>query len=265
MPSPKEQDMADNSNSTTPAFGADDTLDEHLAPELVPPPQVERALALPAPAQSQDWMSDAGPWGGMQNFGNCGDCVIASIGHAIQAWTSATSTRYVIPDDEIVGVYSAITGWTPTSPQIATGYGTVFNYWKKNGIGGRTVEHTQRAYPTSPAQIQTSIKQAVDLFGVAFVIIHVPVAAYDGWANRVPWRGNMGDAIAGSHAVPILGYDDNECGLVTWGAAWTMDWAFVAKYLTQLWAVTSPDWIGANGQSPNNQKLSDLDGFLSKW
>jgi hypothetical protein len=248
-----------------PPFGADDSVLSDLLDDLLPPAEPFRHLVLSTPPVSFDLTAGGRPWGMMGNSGNCGDCVVAAAGHLVQAFTAARGAKSVIPDQDIIQVYENLTGWDPTKPSEKLGITRLVNCWKTKGIGGHLLTHASPSNAVKTARAQAKIKSAVFHFGGAYITTYVPTTGWKGWPHVAAWdNGNMG-AIAGLHSVPILGYDDVGCTIVTWGTSWRMSWSFVDAYLHELWAVISPDWVDANTPSPNGTSLADLTAGLGNW
>src|SRR5215469_7565963 len=68
---------------------------------------------LPTPPASFDLTGKVKAWGMMDND-QIGDCTCAAAGHLIMEWTANAGRKVFTPSDQqIVGAYSAITGYNP--------------------------------------------------------------------------------------------------------------------------------------------------------
>lgn len=127
------------------------------------------------------------------------------------------------------------------------------------GVGPQPVFHKILAYVSlqlgwdqaAPiqAQAQLELKQAVQIFGGAFIAIALPNTA----KNKMTWdvEGDPNDAASpamrwswGGHCVFVTGYDSQYVYFVTWGlTSIKMTWAFYYAYINQSFAIVSMDWI----------------------
>src|SRR3954471_16998599 len=71
-------------------------------------PVMARFLSETAPSipDEFDWMSGISDWGMMRND-TVGCCTFAGLGHAIQAMSAATESKYTVPDSTVIQGYSA--------------------------------------------------------------------------------------------------------------------------------------------------------------
>jgi hypothetical protein len=225
------------------------------------------AADLPTPPPSVDYSTKVtGPWGMMDND-SVGDCTCAAAGHLIMEWTANVGAESTPADTDIVGAYSAITGYDPKTGANDNGAveTDVLNYWRKTGIAG----HKIMAYAALEPGNQEHVLDAVDLFGGCYIGVALPVSAQrqDVWA--VPPGGTHGDGAAGSwggHAVPVVAYDRQGPTVITWGAPKRMTWGFWEAYCDEAYAVLSEDFLeqGPNGgvAAPSGFDLSALEQDL---
>ena len=68
----------------------------------------------------------------------------------------------------------------------------------------------------------------------------------------------------GGHAVPILAYDSDTVTCITWGAKKRMTWEFFARYCDESYAALSPDWLNAQGKTPEGLDLTALQSDLNE-
>src|SRR3954471_22504995 len=92
----------------------------------------------PAAPDAMDWFSGITDWGNMRND-ELGCCTCSALGHALQAWSAATGSKYTVPDETVVSAYSAIAGYDPQTGANDDGAVEidVLNWFRKNGFGGK--------------------------------------------------------------------------------------------------------------------------------
>ena len=66
----------------------------------------------------------------------------------------------------------------------------------------------------------------------------------------------------GGHAVPVLAYDSDTLTCITWGAKKRMTWEFFSRYCDESYAPLSPDWLNAEGKTPEGLNLAALQADL---
>jgi hypothetical protein len=177
----------------------------------------------------------------MMDNDKIGDCAIATVGHLIQLYTSYTKkTPIVMNDEEIIHMYSAVSGYNPNNPASDQGcvISSVLNYWINNGvqIGGY------------------SDKISLLWFGGVYIGINMPLAwqSADSWTLPSNTHGNNAPGSWGGHAVPIVAYDHTGVTVITWGEKMVMTWDALAVYCDEAWAVISADFINQQGLTPAN-------------
>lgn len=213
--------------------------------------------SLPSPPASVDWYSKVKSW---PMYGNdqVGDCTCAAVGHLLQGWTAySTGTAFTVADSYVLGLYEDVTGYTPNDPSTDQGayIQDVLGYWRKNGVAG----HKITAYASVKVSNMTLIKQAIDLFGAVDIGFNFPASAMTQFQQGKPWSVVSGAKIEGGHCVTVVGYKANgNLVCVTWGAIQEMSPAFWTKYVDEAWAIITPDWFDANGNTPLGINLYGL-------
>ncbi|MFF7335462.1 hypothetical protein [Streptomyces sp. NPDC008150] len=198
-----------------------------------------------APPASCDWQSDTITW---PMYGNdqVGDCTCAGVGHMVNQLTFyGTGTEIQPTDDSVLGMYSAITGYTPSDPSTDTGAycQDVLAYWRKTGIEG----HKIAAYASLDVSNLTEIKQAIAAFGTVYVGLTFPDSAMDQFNAGETWDVVHGARNEGGHCVIVGAYGNRKFGLVTWGAETEMTEAFWKKYVDEAWVVLDADGLNRAG------------------
>jgi hypothetical protein len=205
---------------------------------------------------------------GMMKNDTLGDCTCAAIGHLIQTWTSQTTSEAIIPDAQIVELYEHACGYDPTDPDSDQGGVEidVLNYWRKNPVDGPNGPHSLDAFAAVARRHHADVKDAVWLFGGAYIGVALPLSAQSQKVWDVPSGGPAGDGAPGSwggHAVPVIAYDGSGLTCITWGALKRMTWAFWDTYCDEAYACLSRDWAAARAPSGFDWAAldADLGGF----
>ena len=146
--------------------------------------------ALPSAPVSVDWSAGVKSWGVMRND-VLGDCTCAAVGHAIQVWTKNTEQEQTLPDEAVVSLYSAVSGFTPDNPSSDQGAveTEVLNYWLRHKVEG----HTLSAFAALQPRDIRDVKDAIWLFGGVYIGLALPISAQaqDVWV--VPAAGLSGN------------------------------------------------------------------------
>lgn len=200
---------------------------------------------LAAPPASCDWQSDSITW---PMYGNdqWGDCTCAEIGHQVNQLTFYGSGTEVQPTDaDVLGVYSAVTGFNPKKPSTDQGayIQDVLAYWRRTGIAG----HKIVAYGSVDVGNLVEVKQAIALFGSINIGINFPDSAMDQFNAGEVWDVVKGARVEGGHCVMAGAYGNGRIGVVTWGAETEMTEAFWKKYVDEAWVVLDEDGLTRAG------------------
>lgn len=217
--------------------------------------------ALSPPPPSAFYQGKVSSWPMYLND-QLGDCVIAAAGHMIEQWTEYAGAGYLPTDDQMLTAYEQIGGYVAGDPSTDNGCSmlTALNTWRQTGIAG----HKIIAYVSLRVGNLEELRQAVVLFGNAFVGIQLPLTAQ----NQSQWEvvSATGDGAPGSwggHCVPIVGYDPNLNSCVSWGSLLNMTKAFYEAYSDEAYAVLSQGWIENNSKSPSGFDVAQLQAALA--
>jgi hypothetical protein len=222
----------------------------------------------PAPAASPDWVSvvmrqSPTGWTMMAND-TVGDCTCADCGHQEMIRTANVGTIWIPSTQDVLNLYSAITGYNPNDPSTDQGADllTVIQYLTQTGWNGRTLDGSANLDPTQ----LNEIRWAVCLFGASRLGINLPQSAMDAFDAGQPWGVADDVQPAGGHDVPMVKYDaDGTFWVVTWGQlqAVTQDFMFAAypdgtPYVEEAHVELAFDWVNAAGTAPSNLNLAQL-------
>ena len=234
-----------------------------------------RAFAAlgPAPASSPDWVSavmQQSPqgWGIMGND-MYGDCTCADSGHQEMLRTANAGTIWIPTTEDVLNLYSAITGFNPANPDSDQGADelSVIQYLTQTGFNGRKLSGSANLDPTQLEQL----RWAVCIFGASRLGVNLPQSAMDAFDAGQPWDVTDDTAPAGGHDVPIVKYDaDGTWWVVTWGKLWPVTQDFLlacypdgTPYVEEAHAELAFDWVSEAGASPGKLDLSQLQSDLN--
>jgi hypothetical protein len=199
------------------------------------------------------------PWG-MDANDTVGDCTIACIAHMIMLATVHTGPMVVPTAEEVLAVYSAVTGYDPNDPSTDQGanIADVLNYWKNTGITVGGVVHKIAAWAQIDQSNLTEVEQALWLFGGVDLGIEVYQSMMDQFQGKNAWDNPMGEDLGG-HSVPIFGYGSEGCTCVTWGALQQMGWPCFQQICSEAYVVITEDWINQlSGKTYDGFDLAQL-------
>lgn len=223
---------------------------------------------LPAPPVRAGHYSLVSDWQGMMGNDQWGDCVCAEAGHGTIYYNQESGKLVKISTDNILSMYSAVTGFNPNDP--STDQGTdmqqAASYRRKTGIvdssGNRHKILAYLALDVPANKIQ--IKQAIYYFGGIGFGFQFPASAMSQFNAGKNWTVVSGSPIEGGHDVWVCGYDSRYVYLVTWGKLIKASWGFVTHYLDEALAYVSSESLLNNVSLEGfnqTQLLSDLNNL----
>jgi hypothetical protein len=222
------------------------------------------ATSLPAPPAEVNWTRGISNYGMMLND-NLGNCTIAACGHAVQTWTADASSEVTLPDWVIQFYYQTWCGYNPTDPSTDQGgvEVDVLNNWRKYGFGLRSNHQGARklyAYADPDPVNIIHVKQAIALLGGVYIGIELPLTAQSQavWDSVQTSDGEDAPGSWGGHAVWVVGYNVVGPVCITWGALKQLTWAFWLKYVDEVHALLSYDFIQQSTFSPSGFNLTAL-------
>lgn len=195
---------------------------------------------IPAPPASV--AAPAVPSWGMFLNDTYGDCTVAGVAHAIEAWNVEVNERDPIPtDEETKAAYFALTGGADSGCVEAD----VLKTWHNEGLFG----HKIAGYAPVGVHDLTGFHQAVAFYGGAYLGVALPASAQEQFAYQEEWDVVPGSPIEGGHCILAVGYDQHSVQCVTWGSVVNVSYPWLAHYLTETWAIIGNQFTEA-GKGP---------------
>lgn len=198
---------------------------------------------LPSPAP-RVWREYKTPAEAMQMYGNAdiSDCTCAGAANLLILWTCHTGSVVIPTLDEVVAMYSAITGYVPGDESTDNGAAMtdVLAYLQSTGLCGHKILGWAQIDHTNLQHRQLGVQ----LFGATYVGVQLPSSAQDQFSAGQPWEVVPGDPIDGGHAIIHPGYGAAGDDYVSWGnwyqkasAAWS------ASYVDEEYVVVTQSWL----------------------
>jgi hypothetical protein len=223
-----------------------------------------RADAPPLPPAKVYWEYRV-PANAWQFFGNdtIGDCTCACIAHMLMLITAHTGEMVTPTLADVIGVYSAVTGYDPSQVQPdgsnPTDQGAaitdILAYWQATGIAGHKILGWAKIDQTNKIAMRT----AIYLFGGIDIGINVPQSAMDQTNAGQPWDVVPNSPIVGGHSVPNFGDGADGETCVTWAQLQQMSNEFLSTYCDEAYAVVTQDWVDQkSGLAPSHLDVAAL-------
>jgi hypothetical protein len=224
---------------------------------------------LPPPPPSIDYTKGMPANLGMMLNDTLGDCTCAAVYHAIQVWSfNASGTIDTEPDGDVEKLYELACGYNPKTPGEGPGGNEqhVLTYLLRTGAPfgptGATVNKIAAFVEVDP-RVTGDVKSTIADCGVAYIGFNVPDYIMPaGGDPPLVWDYTSANAkakIVGGHAVVLAGYDANGARVISWGAYYTMTWAFFAKWVDEVYAIATQNWVNAKGTTPAGLSLQALE------
>jgi hypothetical protein len=133
-----------------------------------------------------------------------GDCTVASHGHRVIAQErSSRQAEIQVTDEDVLAVYSAVTGFDRNRPQTDNGAYMldVLNYMRKHGLGREKdgTPHTIGAFVAVPTTNAQQMKIASWMFGGLYLGIWLPLSA----ASQATWDVSPDGSTSGRRSFSI--------------------------------------------------------------
>lgn len=207
------------------------------------------------PPPSADWITQV-PSLPMFRNDDIGDCTVAGAAHIIETVSYDSLKLEASPTDaDVVGAYSAITGYNPADASTDTGatLQSVLDYWQKTGIAG----HKITAFAQVDATNLDAVRSCVDYFGSVYTGMWFPLSAMDQLRNGQLWTP-VPSKVDGGHCVQVGAYDATSFTCVTWGRLQKMSVDFFQKYFDEVWVAIDLAWLDAQGRDPGQLDTAAL-------
>jgi hypothetical protein len=201
-----------------------------------------------------------------------GDCTQASKGHAIVTMERASRQHEVaLTDEDIINAYSRVGGYVPGRPETDNGAYELdsLNDWRQNGIGREKdgTPHKIKGFVRADHTDQSELHMAHYVFGGLKVCASLPRSAEDQIDRGQPWDITEGSRSAfgswGGHSMFSFAYGRDDLWVWTWGRQQKMSWAFVDKYVDEVYAVISEDYFYRSQRTPQGFDTDALDRMLA--
>jgi hypothetical protein len=187
-----------------------------------------------------------------------GDCVVASAYHQVGLWTGNESgTPVVGSDQEVLSMYHTICGPGDNGCVITD----VLDYARDHGLPFNGQAHRIDGYVAVDWTNWDEVLVALFLVGSIKLGINLP----EEWTSAAVW--DVTDSpIVGGHDVPCVKADADGITIASWARLYKITRAaFMSrKWLSEAYAVLSPDWYARAQRAPNLIDAATLRADLAK-
>jgi hypothetical protein len=218
------------------------TLRRALGAEIIAPP-------------SADWISEVPSWNMALND-QLGSCTVAGMGHEVTSVVKYGQHQdSVIPDDETLLMYEAISGYRPGHPETDAGatLQSALSYMRKVGMNDSLGQDRKVvAFAQIDPYDLELVRTCIAYFGAVYTGMIFPQSAMDEFNQHKPWTNvRSSGPILGGHCVPIMSYSATSFTCVTWAQPQTMSVDFYKLYFDEIWVPVFPEWMEASGTTPS--------------
>jgi hypothetical protein len=223
-------------------------------------------VAAPPCPSTYDWLTKISKFGPMGNL-TAGDCVVAGAGHLIQMWTANQGKEVIIPDPDILAVYSKLTGYDPVTGANDNGLNLAdfLKFWRQTGIDGHQIGAYVQVDPANPQLMAL----ACYFFGGVYCGLALPLSAQ----NQEKWivKGDPTNPDPNNPAAPgswgghcvVRGVFDPLGGIfISWGEEYYATQDFIAAYFDEAYAIISQDFLDGKQETPLGFDLAALNADL---
>ena len=203
-------------------------------------------------------------WGMLGND-RYGCCVFAGAGHEVMLWTAEGDAPIVVTESEVLSDYHDVTGFDPKDPSTDRGAMIRDSLKHRQQVGTLAYgkRHKLGAYLALDPKNHDEIALALYLFGAVELGVEITASAQQQFAEGEPWDLTKDTDVLGGHDVPLVARRDGLYEVVTWGAVQKVTPAWWDAFVTEAWALLSPDMLGADGISPEGFDLDTLKADLA--
>jgi len=200
------------------------------------------AFTLPAAPQELDRYKQVSRWPLDGNVRH-GDCTMAAAAHSIHLWNVTTHQSNPIPNtQQVIDQYLKLS----KGSEAGLIESNVLKTWHSRGLWG----HKILGYSHINVHNIAMIKQAVFMYGLAYVGVQLTHSSDRQFKDRTPWAlapGWQSEVPYGAHAIPIVGYDKHHFYVVTWGVVLPVSFDWWHVYGEEAWVILPPQLKEAGG------------------
>lgn len=198
-----------------------------------------------------------------------GTCVLASIlNYVAQVLAAVHGDMKPVTDNEVVGLYSRLTGYNPADGSNDNGLQIidVLKLWRRDGIFGHRIAGFMQANPEDLGEVQSCHY----VFGGVLGAYAMPRSAETQFRLGQKWQtlgfpwGAARPGSWGYHAMTTTAADLDGWGLATWGEVQRASPGWMETYLAEAWVVLDPEWIATSGESPSGFNYDQLAADLAE-
>lgn len=185
-----------------------------------------------------------------------GDCVWAAAANLFILGSAHTGVLDIPTLGEVLGAYSAVTGFNPTTGanDNGTNMTDALAYLQDTGLGGRKI----LGWVAIDFKNREHRNLGVDLFGATYVGVNLPESAQDEFSEGLPWNQTE-SPIEGGHCILHPGYGSQGDDYVTW-ANWqqkaSLDWS--AAFIEEEYVIITQPWVDYVTKHDNGALNLDL-------
>lgn len=226
---------------------------------------------LPATPAVVDWSRNVAPgdWGVCGNAppgfpfapDGIGDCTCAAVAHAIELWESLCPPLTMMPDNDVLALYSMVSGYKPGDPSTDNGAqcAMVLSQWLTDGIPCAGELDRLSAFATIDPKNHDHIRAAIWAFGAVYAGVRLDSTDEEAFAAGEAWGTMAGNnpSVLGGHCILLVGADNSGMTAVTWGTTQRLTWEWWDGSADEAYALLSPRWLAA-GKTPAGFPLDAL-------
>lgn len=161
-----------------------------------------------------------------------GDCTIAAVAHATTTFRGLVSkTPVIVSKQNVVKLYMTLTHGVDSGLNELD----VLNYWQSHSVEKDKILAFTKLDPKN----HTHVRQAVKLFGGAYIGFQVQQNCVQEFDNHQPWT--PGPLTNDGQAVFVTGYDQTGVTVLTWGNTQKATWAWFDECVDEAYALLPPE------------------------
>jgi hypothetical protein len=195
-----------------------------------------------------------------------GDCGVVGMFRFIQAESYKLKGEFLsgtVLTPCAYQAYSEITGWNANDPSSDTGINLQdgLTYWMNKGIPlPNGTRHKIVGFFKVDFTNDAELREVIAVCGGAYVGQDIP----DAWDSAGPgsvW--SVEGPGTGGHCTDIMSYGPSFYDMESWAMRFQETIEAKNTYMDEAWAVISPTWANATGQTPFNMSLNDVHAAMA--